>query len=566
MMKKNVTFLELNLHSVKEQKALQVNLNYPKIILHGTNDTGKSVVIRHIFWCMGLNPINVFSEIWDHNITGILKILFNNKIYSFYRNKENRFLFEGNTLIYNSNKNSEWNSYLSEFFNYPLKVLLRSNSTEAYAGLEGLLIPYFIEQDTGWGLNWNGPFSGSARFKDFYKENLNNFTGFKSIDSISLKHKLSLLKSDLSKLQSELDIYNKSFNSIKIETSYVQPRVNKNEFRKEIKQSTNELKNLLIEQKNLKSTLSDLIQNKFKLRSILKSTIRSHNEIALDINFLEEINEIECPTCGTLHKKTLEATTILELDYSSLENNIQQLKIELLDINKKIIPLNASIASIENKIEKFNSILNTTKNNFSFQDLVDIEANKIISKSFIKNTKKTNSEINILKNKIIITDESVKKLESKEVQKEIKSLFEIKLKYNLNQLNIPFNGKINQISSRPNIGGGSSNPRAILALHMTYLELSLLKTQLPLFPFVIDTPQQNGQDSNNLSNTFKHLENINFTQLIIGSETLPTLSSLKNYKILEFNDKFSILNQESFSEVSILVNEFNVLLNETLEV
>ena len=201
-----------------------------------------------------------------------------------------------------------------------------------------------------------------------------------------------------------------------------------------------------------------------------------------------------------------------------------------------------------------------------FQDIIDIEANKKITKSFENNTKKTNADIRILQNKIELAEKHVKGLESREVKKEIKELFETKLKYNFNQLNIPFNGKINQIHSRPNIGGGSSNPRAILALHMAYLELSLNKTKLPLFPFVIDTPQQNGQDMYNLSNTFNHLENINFTQLIIGSEILPNQTNLNNYKVLEFKNEYSVLNADEYSHVSKLLNQFDVILNTHLEV
>lgn len=565
MMKKKVTFLELNLLSKKEQKALQVNLNYQKIILHGTNNTGKSAIIRHIFWCMGLNPVNTFSDIWDHNITGMLKILYDNNEYCFYRNKDDRYLFQDENLIHNSSKNSEWNSILSEFFNYPLKLHLKNSLVENYAGLESLLVPYFIEQDTGWGLTWNGPFNGLARFKDFYKETLSNFTGYNSIEAISIKQYIGSLKAELTKLNSELKIYENSYNKIKIETNYIQPRVDKNQFRKEIKQSSNELKSLIIKQKDLKKNLSDLIQKKFKLKSILRSSIRSFNEIALDINFLEDNIEIECPTCGTLHKKTLEASASLEFDYTILDNNIQQLKSEILEINRKIIPLNSALATIENEIDNFNKTLQSSKNNISFQDIIDIEANKKISKSFEKNTKRTNADIKILQNKIYLAEKQVNKLESKQFKKELKELFEIKLKYNFNQLNIPFNGKINQIYSRPNIGGGSSNPRAILALHMTYIELSLNKTKLPLFPFVIDTPQQNGQDMNNLANTFSHLENINFTQLIIGSEILPSSTNLKNYKILEFTEEYSVLNAEDYPQISKLLNKFDMLLNTLLE-
>lgn len=515
---------------------------------------------------MGLNPVNIFSDIWDHNITGMLRILYDDKEYCFYRNKDDRYLFHNETLIFSSNKNSEWNGLLGVFFNYPLKLRLKSNHIENYAGLEGLLVPYFIEQDTGWSLNWSGPFIGLARYKDFYKEILSNFTGFNSIESIAIKQDIDLFKSDLTKLKTQLKLYEDSFHKIKIETSHALPRTDKNQFRREIKKSSNELKSLLIKQKNLKNSLSELIQKKFKLKSILRSSIRSYKEIALDIDYLDENLEVECPTCGTLHKKTLEASASLEFDYTILDNNIKNLKNEILEIDKKIAPLNSSLVAIDKEIDNFNKTLQSSKNNIIFQDIIDVEANKKISKSFERNIKSVAVDIKKIEEKISLAEKSIESLESKDVKKEIKKIFENKLKYNFNQLNIPFNGKINQIQSRPNIGGGSSNPRAILALHMTYLELSLIKTNLPLFPFVIDTPQQNGQDMNNLSNTFNHLENIDFTQLIIGSEIIPSQANLKNYKVLEFKNKNAVLNLKDYTKVSKLFNNFDTIMNNLLEV
>lgn len=566
--KMKVTFLELSLLSTKEKKAIKINLDHKKIIIYGENNTGKSAIIRHIYWTLGLDPINVFSKQWDHNITGLLKISIDNKLYYFHRNKDHRSLFRDEELVFSSDSNSEWNDYLSTLFDYPLELINKRNLKEYKVGLDGLLTPFFIEQDSGWNLNWNGPFKGLARFKDFYKETLTNFIGYKSIEAIKVKQKINFHNSELLQLNSELNIYNLSLKKLMIEKDYKQPRVDKNLFRKEIKESTNNLKYLFIQQNSLQQKLSTLIRKKLKFSSILESSIKSHNETIADINYLDEIddtNGIECPTCGTVHFSSQEAKISLELDYEALEKNIEDLKTQISKINSEVTELNNQLAEIERNIEAFNSDLQSPKQNFVFQDIVDIEANKKISQSFQKNLKKINTDVKIVKNKIGGLETDLKDLDSTTKKKEIKEIFKNKINFHFNQLNIPYEINISQIHTRPNIGGGSSNPRAILALHMTYLEISYTKTSLPIFPFVIDTPQQNGQDMNNLSNSFTHLKKIDFTQLIIGTEILPSAESISGFKLITLENEYHLLKTEDYSNVTKEITSFQMLINERLE-
>lgn len=81
-------------------------------------------------------------------------------------------------------------------------------------------------------------------------------------------------------------------------------------------------------------------------------------------------------------------------------------------------------------------------------------------------------------------------------------------------------------------------------------------TDFPLFPIVIDTIQQNGQDIENLDKIVQVISSIGFTQVILGMETLATNTKEEGFKIHELeNPKYSLLDSASYNEVMKNIND-----------
>ena len=94
-MRSRVIYEEIQLLSIKEKRAIKIKLNKDKLVIYGKNDTGKSTIIKSIFWLLGLEPSSLFSGTkLDRNLMGILKINYLGSIFSFYRNKDNRKLYK----------------------------------------------------------------------------------------------------------------------------------------------------------------------------------------------------------------------------------------------------------------------------------------------------------------------------------------------------------------------------------------------------------------------------------------------------------------------------------------
>jgi hypothetical protein len=123
-------------------------------------------------------------------------------------------------------------------------------------------------------------------------------------------------------------------------------------------------------------------------------------------------------------------------------------------------------------------------------------------------------------------------------------------------LNVDANGVPNRIHQKPDISGSSSS-RSILAIHLAYITISYKLTKLPIFPIVIDTIQQNGQDDLNINNMVKIISQFKQPQIILGMETLSDNIGDFDFKVLELkNKKFNLFNKIEFLEHLTEINSF----------
>jgi len=172
------------------------------------------------------------------------------------------------------------------------------------------------------------------------------------------------------------------------------------------------------------------------------------------------------------------------------------------------------------------------------------------------------SELLILKAKI---DEALSQIEifsaklaeltSAKRTKEILTLFRTSYASAILALNLPIvDTKKARLNSRPNVSG-SGGPRAVLAYYSALWRTSLGPHGSYSVPLVIDSPQQLGQDEENLPRMIKFIANEmpDSAQVILGIET-PTEESFG--QIVELNEPYHLLNTNDFEKVDALVQPY----------
>ncbi len=555
-MKSKIIYKEILILSKKEKKSKKVVLEPKNNIIFGKNHRGKSTVVKSIFWALGLSPTHFFTNgKFDKDITCLLTISYGENIYYFFRNGDNRKLYsDDKNIIFETDENSKWQESMAEFFNYPLSSIHFSNLQEYYLGLQGILTPYYINQDSSWASKWSGPFNGLTRYLDFYQQVIEHFTGIVSNETVIKKQNQKKLNTRKKELEVELKIYKKSEEQLII-TDYKNtplPDINSSFFKEKLEKTSKILKSCKINQEELKNEMIEIISEKNKLHNLLKNAYNTHHDLVGDKKFLNKIEDntyLECPTCGTNHLKSLKTDIALEFDIQGIEENIYSLREQIENLNKTEKDLSAKLKLINDEID--NLTLETQINNdlnYSFETVIKTFSNRDIKQNLNSNMQSLYEQIFAIDDEIETIQLQINELEGEEEIKAKKDKFKHYLKFFYKKLDVDTDILPKQVYFKPNLTGSSSS-RSILAAHLAYITLSYELTDFPLFPIVIDTIQQNGQDMPNIDNMVQTIAKFKQHQIILGMETLPNNHQEHSFKITKLiNKRDSLLSPNQYHD------------------
>jgi hypothetical protein len=147
----------------------------------------------------------------------------------------------------------------------------------------------------------------------------------------------------------------------------------------------------------------------------------------------------------------------------------------------------------------------------------------------------------------------LKKYTDAERQKDVKQYFHNQLSSLSHLLSVSPSEQI--VDPKPGSraqSGGSSAPRSLLSMHLALLATNAEWGDTPLFPFVVDTLQQSGQDDTDLRRMIDVLGRAAGYQhqLILEVERLPDNVLLGDFEVVRFSTKGSALSEEEFKDVS----------------
>ena len=164
--------------------------------------------------------------------------------------------------------------------------------------------------------------------------------------------------------------------------------------------------------------------------------------------------------------------------------------------------------------------------------------------------------------------EAVKKFEDPDRLAQVRKYFSSQVSSLSNLVDVPVDEQIGDpIPGARAQSGGSSAPRSMLAVHLAMLATNAEWGDSPLFPFVVDTPQQSGQDDPNLTKMVEVLGRAAGVhhQVILAAERLPESARLGDFDIVGLTQKKAILSKESYGEAVARLQGPLVALRESLK-
>ncbi len=564
---KRLVFEEIQVLSYRERKAIKVQFSPKRTIIKGSNQVGKSSLIKSIYYTLGANP-SIINDNWlkAEPIT-YLKFKVDNTRLSILRYNKTVFVLIDENGIAQAHNFKSLSAYLNEIFDFNLIINNRKGEPETPPPTY-LFLPFYIDQDKGWNDNWNS-FANLSQFSSWKKPLLDYHSGIKGNSYYKTKSEFDSIKTELEETKNEIGTLNKILKSIKAKLKDEDFNINIDDFSKEVSELLSECEILKVEQNKLKYKLTELYNQKSIILSRVSIVETSINESKLDykyaLNYIE--NEIDCPMCGAHYENNFSERFSIAEDEENLDELLKELKKELLNINEEIHKFNKSFIERKIDFEKIQELLNEKKADIKLIDLIENEGKKRVNEIFIEEQNEIYTKIGIATSRFSSLELELKRINKDgEVKKQtIMNLYRSKLKSNLKNLNINTEKISKGIFERmdsPIKEQGSSLPRALLAYYFSFLHIMNKYSTSTFCPIVIDSPNQQEQDKDNLKAimNFISTNQPDNSQLILSLvEDIETTFD-KDTLYLE-NEKYSLLKADFYDEVN---NEISPIIDKAI--
>lgn len=556
---KRLTIKKLIVISQSESRSLEVPFENGLNIILGGNKTGKSSIIKSIFTTLGCECKSVEAD-WKKLISSYL-LFFNygEKQLCIVRQGKKFQIFEysGDTYscVIETEAFHEYSNCLMGILEINMPCI--SKDGKQFNVTPPLLFRFqYIDQDDGWSKIADS-FNNVGYIKD-WKSNTNKYVcGYLDDTYYKLqaqKTEQTLIKDDKKK---ELN-YNQNFVS-RISSTLMQI-----EDMESVDEVTTNIESLLAKTEELRKVQfsynaemtvleNDIYVNQHKLHTVEHSLAETQKDIEYAMS---QDDELVCPICGTIYSNGLDNQLNITSDYAHCEKLIEELKNsisvsigKLEEFKEKNKAVSLEIQSNKQKIQNSQELL-------SYSSFYKNKGQYEIYESCKTQLDDIQREIDSYVSKIALLDEKINEQKSKERSKNIREDIEGYCRTLADAINLPKTfiqlRDFVQIINRT----GSETPRLVYMYQSALYLYNLSRAYSPFNFYVVDTPNQQGQDADNLKSIFKSLELFlsDEGQVIIGTERETGMEE-KASNVIKLTEKRRCLNNINYNKHLELLEE-----------
>ena len=543
---KRIEFIQIQFLSYREKKGRIINLDHSTVIIRGGNGSGKSSIMKSLYYSLGAE-IEIWPQEWlNANVIYLLKFKIDGIMYQSLRlgseiivyNCDGSFRFRSQGLwesAYNFSKLLELNFEMMD-----------TDSQLKPISLGYLFAPFYIDQDRGWNGIWAsfcklGIPNGKANMLLFH-------SGVMTYDYNKKKNELIKTQKDIRECTQSIQLINKFVKQLKQQFSKGTLTYDIEKFKSEKEKLITKSEELKRTQKAILLKLSELYNQKLSLEFQISQVTESIKEIEKDYNYaLKAENILVCPICYS----KIENDAVGRFEMCHDLDQSKDLKISLQEqlkiVNLEIDHIEMKSQDLVKQIVEIQELLKIKKENYSFADIIDSLVNQKLHDTIDDQEKLLKEE----KNKKIILEselnESLKNLDNKDRRKQIYSAFESFIKKAYSFLKIPASNPVPKKMTTQVKGVGSAFPRCIMAFTYSMLD-TINHYSIAIFaPIVIDSPRQRAIDADTLRNfnNFLIKHKPKGSQLILGINDDDSFDEIDHLLITMEKGK-TILNSDDF--------------------
>ena len=549
-MNRRVTYKTLWLVSARDESARK-QLFSQKTLLLGPNGTGKSRVVKNLYWVFGCKTRKRDAGTWDPDTVAALEFTYRDNDYMVVRDGKRLGMFGADDqLLFSAENMSAWSKALGAFFGFELRLKRPQTATFSQAGPEYMFMPFYMDQDGSWGAGWE-TFEQLTQFSDWKRATFESFIGMRPNAYFQAKYLSTETGERVSDRRKELEAQRVAFKRVQDVLPKNLPSLNFAAFRSELAELGRKATKLQQEQVRIRGQLLGLVNTREKVRSELKVALAAYNELKGDFAYLTDRagEAIECPTCGTVHENSFHARILLSSDAESLGGLIMELRAQVDELSGKESNIRSSLRGVERSIAELDKLQQERRAKLKLEEVLASQSKRTLDTAFQRVSGDLSSAVKKLELEKAKADAEVKKFEDPERLADVRRYFSSQVLSLSNLVDVPLDEQIDEPKPGARAqSGGSSAPRSMLAVHLAMLATNAEWGDSPLFPFVVDTPQQSGQDDPNLTKMVEVLGTAAGVhhQVILAAERLPTSVQLGDFDTVRLEQKRSILSKEAF--------------------
>lgn len=554
---KRLIFKKLHLLSLRDKRAKEIEFDPRLTIIKGANECGKSALIKSIYRTLGAEPTKM-TEKWENSdvVTALhFSIDQNDYIILRHSNRYSIFIPDEELVDSFSSVTKELSPFLAKLFAYKLQLAERNKRLEMQATPAFLYLPFYIDQDISWIKPW-GSFERLKQFS-FKKEDVVYYhTGVRPNEFYEFKKQLSEKETGLEPLNTKIAILNSILYDLEKKISHVTYDVNIEAYRQEIEQLLIKYNQIKKEEDRIKEELARAYSTECIIKSQIALTQKAINEISRDYKFITKEPEIiSCPTCGAEYENNFKEQFAIAQDEDRCLELLSNLKISMEKTYGVIERIKADY-TIENKRKcAIQEILNIKKGELTLKEIIEIEGKRELRVVLGRDIRKLEKELTYLVGEVERIKDKIKNLTDRKRSTKIKTYYKDLMDRFLCQLNVLTLPERERRKMTGNFGiSGSDTPRAYLAYYYSVLHTIWNYTTSTFCPVVIDSPNQQDQDSLNWPTIMNFIKENTLPewQLILGTVDISDVQF--EGKTIEVTEKYNLLQKgEVYDKVSALI-------------
>jgi len=546
--------------STKEKKAKKVEFDPVRTIILGKNETGKSSLLKSIYNTFGatpakqsgrwkeLNPISYCEFSIDSEVFSILK---DGKYYAVFN--ETRDLIE----VFDNVTNG-LGPFIASKTDFKVK-LINQDGKLITPPPAFLFLPFYIDQDASWQEAWKS-FSNLSQIKKYKRPIIEYHVGLRPNEYYEAKGEMEAIETKIEELEHERRISQSILNKLKEKMTDEDLNIDLEDFKDELGQLLIECENLRVERDKIKNRLVDLFNLRIRLETQMSIAKQALNEARKDFDYaaLEVEDNIDCPTCGAHYENNFIERFEIALDENRCKDLMIEINRELSDVREKIDKENAVLNTRSKELLRIEELLERKKGEVRLKDLIESQGKKELKSIFQESIDQLQKSIvdNAFEQKKL--KDKIKALENKDRKDNIRNDYRMWMYRYVHELGLNLSEDDYKDLTRNISNTGSALPRSLTAYYFAILNLIKKYSTAAFCPIIIDSPNQQGQDFENIDKILLFIKNNqpDDSQLILGLEN--TFNIDFGYKQVVLEEKYSLLQEGEYESVH---NELTPFLN-----